>query len=82
MRRTRQLAKDGDTRVKQWFAFFPVSVHYSYYNTILQHSPASKVETRWLEKVVVLQKYREDPASSFLNGSWHNVKFIDSGMEL
>jgi len=48
----------GETRVKQFFAFFPVTI---------------KKETRWLEKVIIEQKY-----SLYWDGAgWYNEKFLN-----
>lgn len=54
----------GDSRVVTWFALLPVTIE-----------TPRHVETRWLERVTVVQRYFEN---DFVWGpTWGNVRFVD-----
>lgn len=55
----------GTTRIKTWFALFPVTIKYG-------------SETRWLEKVTVKQKWvRNKYAILSSEYYWENIEFIN-----
>jgi hypothetical protein len=61
MRFNTKYPNSGDTRIKMWFAFIPVTIH-----TI---NKGIQKETRWLEKVSTVQKYTTELG-------WSNVRFL------
>lgn len=57
--------KQGDTKIVEYFAILPVKVG---------------LETRWFEKVKVLQKFVEStvsPLGEYFTEYWSNIKFIE-----
>lgn len=52
----------GDIRCKSYFAWLPVTID---------------LQTRWLEKVTVKQKYFATTYAPYIIGSWINICFED-----
>ena len=70
MKSTGKFFAIGDTRIKKWFAIFPVVVEDFY---------KRKRETRWLEFVMVEQELRERQEDFFhSNRYWKNIKFVEA----
>lgn len=65
----------GDTRVRRYFAFFPVTT--AIVNTNNRYSSDVEKQTRWLEMVTVVQRYMA--GNGFIVGSgWRNIEFDDT----
>lgn len=62
MRWKTKVYRDGDKRVRKFFAFFPVCVW-----------GRTEAETRWLQRVTVLEKF----VVSWSDSYWITLKFID-----
>ena len=58
MRWNKREPRSGNRRVKSWFAIFPVTIN---------------GETRWLEKVKVLQQF----CMTIVENSWKNIEFVN-----
>lgn len=56
------VAKEGDTRIKPWFAFFPVEIGN---------------EVRWFERVYVKQVYTKSIYGGRVVFYWADVEFVD-----
>lgn len=61
-----RVVRPGDERVVTFFAWLPISV-----------SGNTHVETRWLTRVCVRQRWREGPGGFW----WSNVAFVDETLE-
>lgn len=61
-----KIYKEGDIRIKTWFALFPVTVYYKDYKV-----------TRWFKKVTVTQKLVVKNIDYFNYIEWENLHFID-----
>lgn len=64
MRFVRKIVKDGDTRIVQKFALFPITIG---------------LETRWLERVDIEQECDWGTQDDFVINPWYNKRFVDRG---